>query len=262
MCPFIQLGPLAIPTFGALAVVGLLLGMVLFRAEAIRLGYDPRKVEELILWTVLASWAGAKGVYIAQNFDAFAANPLPVVQGGYVLYGGVLGGAPVCYLLGRRSGIPGGRLLDIMQPGMVFALTIGRLGCFASGCDYGRPAGAERWWTVTFTHPATLVPPDLRGIPLYPSQPLMALGLFVTFLVVYAARRRLTPWPGALFTLTLAVEPILRFLIEFTRGDADRGFIGPLSASQTFAIVVAPCAAALLLWRTSRGRIDTRAAHG
>jgi phosphatidylglycerol:prolipoprotein diacylglycerol transferase len=150
--------------------------------------------------------------------------------------------------------------VDIITPGMSLGLAIARIGCLCAGCDYGAPApGGESWWTLTFRYADSvrpelrLVPPHLQGVPLYPSQPLMALSLLATFAVIYPLRKRLTPWPGAVLFLYLVVEPPLRFLIEFTRGDADRGFVGPghwLSTSQAIAAVMAPLGVALLLWRT------------
>jgi prolipoprotein diacylglyceryltransferase len=54
--------------------------------------------------------------------------------------------------------------------------------------------------------------------------------------------------------LYLAVEPPMRFAIEFVRGDADRGLYGALSTSQWLAAVMAPAALAALLWQVRRGR--------
>jgi prolipoprotein diacylglyceryltransferase len=79
----------------------------------------------------------------------------------------------------------------------------------------------------------------------------MALGFLITFLIVYPLRIRLTPWPGSVLILYLCVEPPLRFLIEFSRGDSDRGFVGPFSTSQLPALFVTPLAA-IGLWLLTR----------
>ena len=41
-------------------------------------------------------------------------------------------------------GVPAGRVLDITTPGLLFGMTIGRVGCFFGGCCAGRPT-ASRW---------------------------------------------------------------------------------------------------------------------
>jgi phosphatidylglycerol:prolipoprotein diacylglycerol transferase len=229
-----------VPTFGLVVLVGVFLGIWLQKREGARLGYDPRKVEEVALLTILASWAGSRGVYLLQNPHEIAGGAGIFQSGGHVLYGGVAAGVTTAFVLARRAGIPGRRLVDIFSPGVTLGFAIGRIGCTLAGCDYGRAADAPHWWTLTFTDPRCLVPAPLLGQPLWPSQPLMALSHLATFAVIYPARRRLTPWPGALLALTLAVEPPLRFAIEFIRGDPDRGFVGPLSTSQAIAAVLAP----------------------
>jgi phosphatidylglycerol:prolipoprotein diacylglycerol transferase len=235
-----HLGGYPVPGFGVAAVLGLAVALLIQRREGARLGYDPKEVDTLVLASVLCAWVGSRGTYILQNPD----HPGALRDtGGFVFYGGVVAGVPCAWLLARRAGISGPRLLDIITPGMTLGLVLGRVGCTLAGCDYGRPAGAAAWWTLTFSDPACLVPPRYHGVPLLPSQPLMALELLVTFLVIYPLRIRLTPWPGAVLLAYLCVEPPLRFLVEYTRGDADRGFIGPFSSSQAFALVVTPLAA-------------------
>lgn len=264
-----KIGGVSIPSFGAIALVGLVVTILIQRKEAERLGYDPRKIEELVLLSILCAWVGSKTFYILQNPDTVRGAGLGAAlqMSGYVFYGGVLAGVPAAWILARRAGIPGGRLVDIITPGMTFGLVIGRLGCLAAGCDYGRKADGPHWWTITYAYPPEL-PPELRvappDVPLYPSQPLMSLGFLLTFAIVYPLRKRLTPWPGAVLALYLIVEPPLRFLIEFTRGDEDRGFLGPLSTSQTIAAAMVPIGIAALVWLTRRApspppsRVGTR----
>ncbi len=238
-----HIGGFAVPTFGVLVLTGIFIGIFLQKREAARLGYDPRKVEELALITILLSFAGARGMYVLQNLDATARDPRGIFSsGGYVLYGGLAAGVPAAILLARRAGIPGARLVDIFSPGVTLGFGFGRIGCTFAGCDYGLEAAAPSWYTLVFTDPASLVPPELRGVPLLPSQPLMALSHFAVFALIYALRGRLTPWPGAVLFLALATEPPLRFLCELTRGDVDRGFLGPFSTSQWIALVLTPLA--------------------
>src|SRR4051812_34990376 len=145
-----KLGSIEVPTSGVLALVGLLVAILLQRREAARLGFEPKKIEELILISILCAWVGAKGLYILTTPEV----PLgSAISGGYVFYGGVLAGVPAAWFLARRAGVPGGRLVDIITPGMTLGLAIARIGCLCAGCDYGRAAGAARWWTLTFTYP-------------------------------------------------------------------------------------------------------------
>ena len=114
---------------------------------------------------------------------------------------------------------------------------MGRIGCFAAGCDYGKPTTSA--WGVVFTNPiaheVTGVP---LGIPLYPTQPIMSLASLSIFAILmwrYSRKSR----DGEIFVLYLALYAVARFFIEFLRGDEDRGFVFHhlLSTSQFIAIL-------------------------
>ncbi|HVY62149.1 MAG TPA: prolipoprotein diacylglyceryl transferase family protein, partial [Planctomycetota bacterium] len=118
-----KVGSLEVPSFGILALAGLFVAMLIQRREAARLGYDGKKVEELILVSVICAWIGAKGLYVLTTPGVALSS---VMSAGYVFYGGVLAGVPAAWILARRAGIPGGRLVDIITPGMTLGLAIAR----------------------------------------------------------------------------------------------------------------------------------------
>src|SRR5207302_1402137 len=66
--------------------------------------------------------------------------------------------------------------------------------------------------------------------------------LIFGFLLWY---RRRKPFPGAVAIALFVLYAVARFMIEFFRGDAIRGFIGPLSTSQLISALMAVAAA---LW--------------
>ena len=75
------------------------------------------------------------------------------------------------------------------------------------------------------------------GIPLHPSQLYeSALGvvLFGSLLMLERRPRR----PGTLIYAFAGLYSVGRFLLEFLRGDIDRGFWGPFSTSQWLSLLV------------------------
>ena len=58
------------------------------------------------------------------------------------------------------------------------------------------------------------------GVPLHPTQAYEAIALAALFVVLWAARRRLTPTPGALAALYLGGLAVTRFLLFFLRDEA------------------------------------------
>jgi phosphatidylglycerol:prolipoprotein diacylglycerol transferase len=113
---------------------------------------------------------------------------------------------------------------------------IGRLGCFAGGCCYGKPT--DHWWGVTFTNPLAnqLVGTPL-GHALEPTQlfeSAVELGIFL--LLTWMFRRK--KFDGQVFGGYLFLYGVARFFLEFIRDDPGRGsvFGGVLSGTQLISI--------------------------
>jgi len=113
---------------------------------------------------------------------------------------------------------------------------IGRLGCFAAGCCFGKPT--HGWWGVTFTNPLAY---ERVGTPLNEAlQPTQlfefAVELANFFLLMWMLRRK--KFDGQIFGAYLILYGVARFFLEFLRGDPGRGevFGGLMSGTQLIAI--------------------------
>jgi prolipoprotein diacylglyceryltransferase len=100
----------------------------------------------------------------------------------------------------------GSELLLLWSYLLPFAQSIGRLGCFFVGCCFIR-------------NPLTLSWPLLEGTG-------------TVALAVFLFKKRHSIAPLKAFRIYLLSYLILRFFLEFLRGDFIRGFIGPLSLPQ------------------------------
>ena len=139
-------------------------------------------------------------------------------------------------------------MADAAAPAIALGQSIGRLGCFAAGCDYGKSTDLP--WAVTFTseyaHRFVGVP---IGIPLHPSQiyeSMVTFGLFLFLLWTYQRRR----FTGQIFCIYLFLYGVTRFGLEFFRGDADRGFVlnGLFSTSQFISLLIVPASIVIYLY--------------
>ncbi|MBK8046363.1 MAG: prolipoprotein diacylglyceryl transferase [Anaerolineales bacterium] len=133
---------------------------------------------------------------------------------------GIAAGAAVGgYWLARTTQRPVGATLDAVAPVWPLFLAIGRLGCFAAGCCWGKET--DSWLGV-----------HLRNVhgdwaTRYPTQLMSAganLAIFVGLLAFerYAQRRHRRSWPfsGFLFVLYIFCASLERFVLEWMRGDA------------------------------------------
>jgi phosphatidylglycerol---prolipoprotein diacylglyceryl transferase len=173
-------------------------------------------------WNTYARWT-----------DIFSLNTL---QAGGVFSGGLLAAllAAVWYI--RKHRLPALATCDAFAPGLALGHAIGRLGCFAAGCCFGKPT--HSWWGVTFTNP---VAHDLVGTPLHealePTQLFeFAVELANFFLLMWMLKRR--KFDGQVFGAYLVLYGVARFFLEFLRGDPGRGSVlgGLMTGTQLIAV--------------------------
>lgn len=218
----------------------LLLGAVLGAAVAIGLSKLKRiSFFDLlcsVVYVMLGAFVGAKLLFIIVSLPQIIELGIGIKSlfyGGFVFYGGLLGGGFALYLYIRRYRDEK-CLFDIYATALPLGHAIGRVGCFFAGCCYGIPYDGPL--SYTYTESVGLTP---IGVPLLPIQLISAVCLLILFavqLTVYLKLGKNRQWLNT--KLYLIVYPILRFIIEFFRGDTERGMFGGLSTSQIVGIVI------------------------
>jgi phosphatidylglycerol:prolipoprotein diacylglycerol transferase len=252
-----QIGSFPIYTYGVLIAAGFLLALRWAYRQAPRAGLDPNKVWNLGIYGILVALLGSKLWLILTAWDYFIANPreifsIATFQSAGVFYGGVLAGILWVVLYTHFQKMPLLGVLDLTAAPIALGHAIGRLGCFAAGCCYGKPTSLP--WGVTFTSP---VAGEIAGTPLHislhPTQ-LYESGaefLNVLLLVWLGTRQRFS---GQLIGAYFILYGIERGTIEFFRGDPGRTlmFHDAVSLMQ-FVSVGLILAGGYLWWRGLRG---------
>lgn len=246
-----ELGPFTVHTYGVLIAVAFLVGLFVASWQAKKAGLDANRITDMAVYVLIAGLLGAKLMLLAGEWRSTYSKMSPseiawaFIQSGGVFYGGLLGGIFMAFVCIRRYGLPAWPTADVLAPGVVIGQSIGRLGCFAAGCCWGKTATVP--WAVTFTdeHLAHTVGTPL-DMPLHPSQIYESLATLLIFVVlIWLAPHK--KFQGQVVLTYVALYSTARFGLEYFRGDAGRGFIGPLSTSQAVAIVLALAAGALFL---------------
>ncbi len=237
------LGPIPIRLYGLMIGIGFLLGISLAARRAKKESINPELILDMGVYLLLAAIIGSRVLYVLTTWREFSGNPLDMFaiwKGGLVFYGGLLAAVPVGIWYVGKHGIPVWKTADIMAPSIALGHAFGRLGCFFAGCCYGSPCSGPG--CITFSDPGSLAP---LGVPLFPTQLMESAGEFMIFgllLLLFRYRR----FDGQIFGLYLILYAVLRFVIEFFRGDVARGvyFGGVISTSQIIAILIAVAASA------------------
>ena len=259
MFPLVTLFGKEVSTYSLCAIAGILALMLCTWLLARRRGLVPEDEVVVMLVALAGMVVGGSLLYGATNaslvakilgsyeaYDGFVpwAMDLAACFGGSVFYGGLAGAVVAGSLFVRARG---GRVLehlDVFAVGIPLFHALGRVGCFLGGCCYGMewPGG------VVYTHdPIGLA----NGVPRFPVQLVEAGVELVLFLVLLGLFLRGRGRGKLMACWALAYAPA-RFLLELLRGDAYRGFFGPLSTSQWISIAVFVAAVAFLAWHRHR----------
>ena len=263
-------------SYGVLIAVGLAAGIALMYREGRRRGLDGGRVLDLAFWVTVAGLLGSRLTYGLVNAREFArlcagtdaavprslghaigdcARILQVWEGGLVFYGGLISAAAAAAWFAWRQKWSFWLLGDICAPGLALGHAIGRLGCFAAGCCFGKlSAGglgvAFPRSSVAFDELASrsgVAPGASFTPPLHPTQLYEAAGELAIFAVLLALRPRLGRRPGALLLTYVALYCALRFAVELFRGDPARGYLLSLATPRLAAFLHLPPGEPILL---------------
>ncbi len=205
---------------------------------------------------VLAAIVGAKVLLIINDFGFYISHPsemfsLSMIQAGGVFYGGLIAAIGTAMYYIRKHHMPVLRTCDTFAPGIALGHAIGRLGCFAAGCCYGKPT--SHWWGVTFTNPlANMFSGTPLNIPLEPTQLFESVIEFINFGVLFFLLRR-KRFEGQVIGSYLFLYGVARYFIEFLRDDPERGsMFGGLMTGTQFISICLVIAGGLLWMRRAK----------
>ena len=252
-----EVGPFSLPTYGVLVASGFLVGLYLLARLAKRHGFDADKMTSLGVYVALAAIVGAKLFMMLVDIDVYLRDPgrlfsLSALQAGGIFYGGLLAAMATAFWYARREGLPGLATADLFAPAVAIGHSVGRLGCFAAGCCWGKPTDVP--WGLAFTDPNAH---RLVGVPLnvhlHPTQLYEAAGALAIGLLLWRLLER-PHRPGTVLGWYLMLYSTFRLVVEFFRDASVRAFPfdGPLSTTQWVAVLLILAGACLVFARRGR----------
>ncbi len=258
MLPFIEIFGKQIPMYAVMAIIGAaaLCGVSAMLAKK-RGVISAEDIFYMLLYAGIGCLIGAKLLYLIVSIDTYwfpeksfrenLAYWLAVLtSGGLVFYGGLIGAILGALRYCVHFKIPTAAAFETAVPAIPLFHAFGRVGCFMAGCCYGIEYSGR--FAVTFEK-AVAAP---NGVPLLPVQLFEAAGnllLSVLLTALFLKNIRLLSLCG----LYLVCYAIMRFILEFFRGDVVRGKALMLSTSQWFSIAAFVCGTALLIFRYRSG---------
>jgi len=246
----LHIGPIPIHIFGIFLALAFLAAGGVAAREFARKRYDPALASAALVWAAIGGIAGARLWIVLDAWPEFVRAPASflLTGGGFVWYGGLLGGALAVTVFFRREGIPWLRGADAVAPGLALGQAIGRLGCQLAGDgDWGVETSLP--WGMAYPHAVVGwdKPPGVRvhPTPLYEGAAYLAI-----FGLLWRMRREAAP-DGVAFSWYLVLSGAARFLVEFVRVNP-RIALGLSEAQLASLLLIALGGGQLLLRRTWR----------
>lgn len=229
-----NIGPVSVYSYGVMLALAFLVVAFLARRRAFALGGNGDAILDLCIWLIVSGIIGGRLFFILLNLDYYRQNPLETVmlwRGGLVWYGGLIAAVMSAIIFLSAKKMPILNTSDLMMPYVALGQSIGRIGCFLNGCCYGKATALPIG--VTFS--------AAQG-PVHPTQLYESAAMLIVFLIL----RKCVPGNGRTFFLYLMMYSVIRFLIEFLRGDNPAILMG-LTISQLISVVIFMTAA--ILWK-------------
>ncbi len=222
----IPLFDIPLRSFGLLVALGFIVAVAMASKLAGRYGNnletDPQGIADVSWWILIGVILGARLAFVLVNLKHYSQHPqdiLKVWEGGLVMYGGLI----LAVLLGvwkaKRIGMPAWQSLDYGLTAGFLGQSVGRIGCFLVGDDYGAPTDVP--WAVTFPEPlrvGSAFAPELSTVAVHPTQFYMSLkALSLFFLGVWLLKRK--KFHGQVSLVLLMGYAVLRYVVEMFRFD-------------------------------------------
>ena len=240
----IDAGWLQVRSYGFMLAMSFLSGIYLASWRAKRVGIQPQVVLDLSVLIIIAAVVGSRLLYVLYHLDEYS-SPLQFFalwEGGATFYGGLILAVVVSFAFAFRKKLAFLQMADIMAPSIALGMALTRVGCFMSGCCFGKPTDLP--WGVVFpsTCPAGYSAAEaalslgVDTVHLHPTQLYALLYGLVIFAVLLLVEKRLHK-TGALFGLLVILAGVSRFAVDFFRyfEPNARSMFG-LSFSQVIAV--------------------------
>jgi phosphatidylglycerol:prolipoprotein diacylglycerol transferase len=257
---FIRLGPLDIHTYGVLVAIGFMVGLAVAAWRARREKVDPDRITDMGAWLIVSGMLGGKLFHIIFFWNDFITawheQGVRSLREGFVFYGGFIVATLTAAAYTTVKKLPFFRVADIFAPSLALGHAFGRLGCFFNGCCYGKVCASDFPLGVRFPRILDATGRLIGSMPfidhlqrglvnisatrslaVHPTELYEVFGnlaIFAGLSAVYRHKRA----DGQILWLYVLSYGVLRFIVEFFRGDYETYFFGIFTLGHLMAMVM------------------------
>lgn len=245
----LSIGGFEIYWYGVLIALGFVLGVAFCCTQAEKFGLKSNDIVDMILFAGPGGIVGARLYYIIFYPELYhrpdgsldLAACLDTRNGGLAIYGGIIAGVLIAFLVARYKKISFPALADVCAFGLLIGQIAGRWGNFMNVEAFGGPTdlpwrmGIEKAGEYLEVHP-TFLYESLWNL----------VGICLLLVLLHKGKRA---FDGEFFLLYVAWYGLGRAWIEGLRSDSLYLFSTGIRVSQALAILSCLVAVALILWK-------------
>ncbi len=234
-----------LPLYGLLFYIGVALaaGVAFFICKKKKL--ERFDLAGSAVYTMIGALIGSKLLFLIVSWDEIIALKVDygfptgailesIIKGGFVFYGGLIFGALGLLVYTIQFKMKLSQFADIYCTVLPLGHAFGRVGCFHGGCCYGIPYDGPLSYTYKFPIGVSFTVDNVPRLPVQLIEACCLLVLFAILMVVYfkAKKSFMCLWTYAL------CYSVIRFVLEFFRGDKERGGFLGISTSQWISLII------------------------
>jgi phosphatidylglycerol---prolipoprotein diacylglyceryl transferase len=252
-----HLGAILIPSYGAMAALGVLLALFVAQRTARIAGVNAAEVWNLCVVALFAALVGQRLLLLLMNWSEVRRHPSWML-GLAMIHHPLLGAASALAGLGsaavymRWRGLALWATADALAAPLALGLAFEQVGALLAGSGYGTEASVR--WAVTYTSPlAARWSGTPLGTALHPVQAYAALG-FLTLSILLMVWLPARLQQGDVAGIGLLGMGVVVFITELWRDPEGRGalFGGVLNGPQVAAILLVLAGGSMLMERSGR----------
>lgn len=210
-----SIGDFNVYWYAIIITFGMILAILFAMKFAKRYQLSSDDLLDVVLWCIPTALIGARIYYVLFSLEDFLTDGkldwgkvFAFRNGGLAIYGGVIVGFVVAYLVCRYKKIDVMAVFDIGAMGFLIGQCIGRWGNFVNAEAFGTPTTLP--WGMSID----------GGTPVHPTFLYESLWNLFGFILIYTFARTLKKHNGELFSMYIAWYGFGRFWVEGLRTDS------------------------------------------
>ena len=264
MCPEVDFFGLSLPTYGLCSFLGFWMSIAVSSILVTKRNIRHWSFFLTSAVAALGLFVGSHLLYgitrikeiaeVLKNYTEYGSflevcSELSFYFSGMVFYGGMYGLLICGVLFAKICKYPVRDICDVYAVVIPLFHIFGRIGCFFAGCCYGK-----RWqYGISGRVIVDGVREHARRVPIQLIEATLMCLLFVLMLVLFAKKK----FSRNLIFIYLCTYAVIRFVLEFFRGDVIRGSLFGLSTSQWISIFTILWVSIYLLLRKKKNKQKT-----